>query len=516
MTHVRTPAERFPDLFEVVQSQRVFDDSKCFVDAEPLREDEEINSAFERSRSKPDFDVRDFVFEYFALPTQLDPAKPKTSPAPIEKMIEACWKSLRRDADSESDRSSLIPLPHDYIVPGGRFREIYYWDSYFTMLGLAESGHTDLIRNMADNFAWLIDEIGFIPNGNRSYYCSRSQPPVFALMVDLLEACSEDDRIALQYQPQLLREHAFWMQGAAAVGTGPDAERRVVGTPDGPLNRYWDDAAGPREESYAEDLALASRSDQEPDDLYRNLRAACESGWDFSSRWLGDGEALETIRTTDILPVDLNTLMVVLELRIARNFEAQSRSDEARAFRERAERRGRTIRTKFFDETSGAFVDLDRHALRPTGRLSLATAFPMAFGICTQEQALRVSETLEREFLRPGGWVTTATESGQQWDAPNGWAPLQWIVFLGLSRYAIDKQARDGANRWLENVLSVYESTGRMMEKYDVESPGRPAAGGEYDVQEGFGWSNGVYLKLRRQLGRKDEDESQGVSRSPG
>lgn len=508
MISIRTPAERFPALFETVQSQCALRDSKTFVDAVPRRPDAEINAVFEQARSLSDFDVADFVSRYFDLP---EPAEKPAGVPPsvsIEETIETRWNSLRREAD-KSDRSSLIPLPRAYIVPGGRFREIYYWDSYFTMLGLAEAGHIELIRHMVDNFAWLIDRIGFIPNGNRSYYCSRSQPPVFALMVELLDRVSDEDGVTVRYQPHLLREHAFWMSGASGPGARKQADRRVVKAPDGPLNRYWDDKTGPREESYAEDLALASQSDRSPDELYRDLRAACESGWDFSSRWLGDGRSLQTIRTTDVVPVDLNTLMIVLEKLIARNFEAQSRSAEARAFRERAERRSETIRTSFFSEASGAFFDLDRYELRPTGWLSLAMAFPLAFGICTAEQAKAVAAKLEADFLRPGGWVTTVHDSGQQWDAPNGWAPLQWIVYAGLCRYGFERLARDGAERWLANNARVYATTGHLMEKYDVVSPGELARGGEYDVQEGFGWTNGVYLWLAHELARSED-----VSRS--
>ena len=182
--------------------------------------------------------------------------------------------------------SSLVPLPHRYVVPVGRFREIYYWDSYFTMLGLEQSGRHDLVVDMVQNFAWLIDTFGHVPNGNRSYYLSRSQPPFFAAMVELL-AERDGERVYATYLPQLAREYAFWMDGVARLAPG-SAYRRVVRLKDGTiLNRYWDDRETPREESYREDIETARTSTRPAHEVYRNLRAAAESGWDFSFTLVG-------------------------------------------------------------------------------------------------------------------------------------------------------------------------------------------------------------------------------------
>jgi alpha,alpha-trehalase len=201
-------------------------------------------------------------------------------------------------------------LPEPYVVPGGRFRELYYWDSYFTMLGLARSGRHDLVEHMVHDFAYLIDTYGHVPNGTRSYYLSRSQPPFFFAMVGLLDA--QDPAAAYaRYLPELRREYAFWMEGEAGLH---GAHRRVVALPDGAvLNRYWDDADTPREESFREDIDLSRRSGGNARQLYRNVRAAAESGWDFSTRWFADGKTLESIDTTEIVPIDLNSLLFGLE-----------------------------------------------------------------------------------------------------------------------------------------------------------------------------------------------------------
>ena len=183
------PAHDLGPLFAAVQNARVFPDSKTFVDARPLSDPTEIARAYEAERGKAGFDLRAFVASHFAAPASATvPTAVTTSDTAVtmEAHIRALWPLLTRKADVPDPRSSLIPLPEPYVVPGGRFREVYYWDSYFTMLGLVESGRTDLVQDMLDNFAHLVQTIGHVPNGNRTYYLGRSQPPYFAAMVGAL------------------------------------------------------------------------------------------------------------------------------------------------------------------------------------------------------------------------------------------------------------------------------------------------------------------------------------------
>ena len=495
-----TPREAFPDLFEAVQLGRLYSDSKTFVDAVPRSDPAAIRAEYQEAKGRNGFDLKEFVDRHFDLPRIKDTRSGTKSEVGISEHVSDLWDVLTREADERAQHSSLIPLPHPYVVPGGRFREIYYWDSYFTMLGLAEAGHVARIRDMVDNFAWLIDQVGFIPNGNRNYFCSRSQPPYFSLMVELLAQVSNDPGLPAKYQPQLLREYGFWMSGADSIGPDAAAHRRVVAAEGALLNRYWDDTAEPRQESYAEDIELSSSSSREPAELFRNLRAGCESGWDFGSRWLADDDSLAGIRTTRIVPVDLNTLLLNLERLIARNFEVGDDKRRAAEFDERARGRERMLQTLFFDEDQGLFTDLTLPDLRPSPKLSIAAAYPMAFGIATDEQGRRVAERLEADFLAAGGWVTTLRHTGQQWDAPNGWAPSQWTVYEALTRYGHAKLAREGARRWIDTVVRVYGDSGRLLEKYDVISPGLAGKGGEYAVQDGFGWTNGIFLRLQREL----------------
>jgi len=497
-----SPDQVYGDLFEAVQASQVLGDSKSFVDAIARREPAEILAAYRAERQQPGFDLLAFVRRNFSLPANGAREGTRPSGMPIEQQIEERWDLLTRRADDRDERSSLIPLPNRYVVPGGRFREIYYWDSYFTMLGLAESGRVGLIRDMVDNFAWLIDNIGFIPNGNRTYYCSRSQPPFFALMVELLAHVAGDDDVYARYLPQLKQEYAFWMEGAETLSATSPAHRRVVWNPRGILNRYWDDATSPRPESYAEDVRLAAGVARAQEKLFRDVRAGAESGWDYSSRWFEDRNSIETIRTTEIVPVDLNALMYNLESTLARICRQTSRLEESEVFEAKAADRRRLLQDLFFDTKAGLFADLSVHDFQSTGTPSIATAYPLFFGVATAEQAGETARRIDSDFLKAGGWVTSNFDTGQQWDSPNGWAPMQWITYCGLARYGFHDEARSGGTRWVENNIAVYRKEGCLLEKYNVLASGVAGSGGEYAVQEGFGWTNAVLLWLMRRVGR--------------
>jgi alpha,alpha-trehalase len=387
-----------------------------------------------------------------------------------------------------------------FVVPGGRFRELYYWDSYFTMVGLRTSGRDDLVADMVENFARLIDRYGHIPNGARSYQVSRSQPPFFAAMVELA-----GDRALLERLPQLEREHEFWMEGAGSLSRG-QAYRRVVMLADGTvLNRYWDDLAIPRDESYLEDVETARSGSRPEAEMYRELRAAAESGWDFSSRWFADGKSLNTIHTTDFIPVDLNSLLYQLELTVARGCKAAKRAECTSQMTARAEARKNAMLKYLWDEKLGTFVDYDWRAGRKSAHVTAAAAFPLFVGLASRDQARQVAQSFRKTLLKPHGLLTTAIDTGEQWDAPNGWAPLQWIAIDGLRRNGEGGLAAEIAAGWVAENARVYCKTGKLVEKYNVRDAGE-GAGGEYPVQDGFGWTNAVLIKLLAiypQLARK-------------
>ncbi|HEU4608798.1 MAG TPA: alpha,alpha-trehalase TreF [Chitinophagaceae bacterium] len=496
------PDKLYGQLFKDVQMARIFPDGKTFVDCVPKMEPQEIVREYLQKRGD-DLDLKAFVSEHFELPRtpQINYITKETD---VVMHIRNLWNVLRRDPDKPVEGSSLLPLPYPYIVPGGRFREIYYWDSYFTMLGLKESGRVDMIENMLKNFAYLIQTYGHIPNGNRSYYLSRSQAPFFALMVELL-ADIRGDSVYVQYLPALKKEYEFWMDGAASLRPGTQY-RRVVRLPDSSLlNRYWDDYPEPRQESYREDVETAIRSGRDKKIVYTNLRAGAESGIDFSSRWLADGKSLSTIRVTDMIPVDLNCLLYKLELVIARAELINGNDAGTTRFRALAEKRRKAIDKYCWNRKLKFYCDYNFVAEKPSDVITPAGLYPF----CVYQQNLSYMSLLARQaavqvrekLLQPGGVCTTANTTGQQWDAPNGWAPLEWMTVWGLDRCGQRELAREIAERWLRLNINVFNRTGRMMEKYNVVDLHLDAGGGEYPGQDGFGWTNGVFLALMGKYG---------------
>ena len=492
-----SPRQLYPGLFEAVQLGHVYADGKTFVDALPKAPVTTIVAAYEQQRQQPGFDLKAFANTYFQAPAAATDAYRSDVTAGLRAHLDTLWTVLQRRPDAAAGvfGSSLLPLPHPYLVPGGRFREVYYWDSYFTMLGLVDAHRVGLVRDMVDNFAYLIARYGFIPNGNRTYYLTRSQPPFFAQMVELL-ATAQGDTVRRRYQGALLGEYAYWMAGADAIRPGT-AAGPVVRLPSGALlNRYWDASTEPREESYAEDVAAAKLSPQAPAVFYRNIRAAAASGWDFSSRWFGPDGTLGSIQTTDLVAVDLNCLLYGLEQTIARGYHQQGNAAQAAAFEQKARRRRQALQQYCWDPTTGWFADYNWRVGRRSAHPTLAGVFPLALGLATPAQAKLVAAGLERDFLKPGGLVTTPLRTSQQWDAPNAWAPLQWMSINGLRRYNQPVLARTVALRWTGLNARVFTQTGKLLEKYNVLDLNIAAGGGEYPLQDGFGWTNGTLLWL--------------------
>jgi alpha,alpha-trehalase len=495
----KTPSQLYGQLFENVQMQRVFPDGKTFVDAVPHDAPAIVMQRYQDERGTPGFDLAAFVQRNFTVQHPEESAYRSIPGEDVCTHIDHLWHVLERKPDDapRAAYSSLLPLPRPYVVPGGRFGEVYYWDSYFTMLGLEESGRDDFALSMVENFASLIDRYGHIPNGNRTYYLSRSQPPFFASMVELIAARSRDPAaIYVTFLPALSKEYAFWMEGADTLEPGK-AHRRVVRLKDGTLlNRYWDDRDSPREESFREDVETARASNRPAAEVYRDLRAGAETGWDFSSRWLADGKTLATIRTTALVPVDLNSLLFHLETTLAKAYALSHNPEKATELSTRAALRKAAVLRYLWDPRNGVYADYLWRERTPSAKVTAAALYPLFFGLATKSDADRVAKVVQAQLLKPGGLVTTTIESGQQWDAPNGWAPLQWIAVKGLTDYGENDLARTIASRWMNNVVAAYRRTGKLMEKYDVVDPSLASGGGEYPGQDGFGWTNGVLRKL--------------------
>lgn len=491
------PSVTFGALYQDVEMASVFADQKTFADAIPKRSPAGIASDYRREKDRPDFSLAGFVARNFSRPARKAAAIRKQVHQDVRAYIAQMWNVLRREPGEAETGSSLLPLERPYVVPGGRFSEIYYWDSYFTMLGLEQDGHHALARDMLANIAALIRRYGHMPNGNRTYYLSRSQPPFFAAMVDLV-ALRDGPGLYRQYLPQLQAEYAYWMDGADGLKPGA-AHRHVVRLRDGTLlNRYWDDRAVPRDESFRQDVETARKSNRRPAEVYRDLRAGAESGWDFSSRWLAGGTRLSTIRTTQIAPIDLNCLMLHLEQVLAKAYGLNGDVARARAYDARARTRVAAINRLMWNAQAGLYADYLWRDERQSRAYSAATVFPLYFRVASTAQAHDVARTLRSRFLMAGGLATTLENTGQQWDRPNGWAPLQYLAVEGLKAYGEETLAAEIARRWIAVNVRAYAALSVLQEKYDIEASGapRPAGGGEYALQVGFGWTNGVLAKL--------------------
>ncbi|MDV0512239.1 alpha,alpha-trehalase [Citrobacter portucalensis] len=482
-------------LFNDVQTAKLFPDQKTFADAVPNSDPLMILADYRMQKNQSGFDLRHFVQVNFTLPKDGEKYVPPAGQS-LREHIDGLWPVLTRSTTNAEKWDSLLPLPEPYVVPGGRFREIYYWDSYFTMLGLAESNHWDKVSDMVANFAYEIDSWGHIPNGNRTYYLSRSQPPFFAFMVELLAQHDGNDALK-KYLPQMLKEYSYWMEGVETLQPGQQ-NKRVVKLDDGTiLNRYWDERDSPRPESWVEDIATAKSNPNRPaTEIYRDLRSAAASGWDFSSRWMDNPNQLGTLRTTSIVPVDLNALMYKMEKMIALASKAAGDDAKAAQYDGYANARQKGIEKYLWNDKEGWYADYDLKSHKVRNQLTAAALFPLYVNAAAKDRASKVATATQAHLLQPGGLATTSVKSGQQWDAPNGWAPLQWVAASGLQNYGQDAVAMDVTWRFLTNVQHTYDREKKLVEKYDVSTTGTGGGGGEYPLQDGFGWTNGVTLKV--------------------
>ena len=494
----KSPDEALGELFSVVQQQQIFPDGMTFIDMIPKERARVLAKKYLQVKDDPNFSLEAFVHQYFyEFTPEVAPAYIPDENTTLREHVTNLWPELTRR--NRKNRGSLIALPHEYIVPGGRFTAQFYWDVYFIMLGLAADGKWKMIDGMVRNYAYMLRKFGLIPTANRTYYLSRSQPPFFVLMVKLLARHRGKTRTYAEYLPSLVAEYRFWMKGRNSVNKHADhlAMARVVQMPNGAiLNRYFDNKTTPRPESRREDVETAEHAkSHDKDKIFLDLRAGAESGWDFSSRWFRAANDIQSIHTTDIVAVDLNCLLYQLEATIAEACQLLKQPLLARRYQAAAERRADAIRRYCWNEDTQFFEDYNFREGHTTGRTTLAGVFPLYAKIATSEQAAAVAKRIEQEFLKKGGLITTLEHNGQQWDAPNGWAPLQYVAIMGLREYGYDGLANEIRDRWLKLNDKVFAAKRKMVEKYDVESADI-GGGGEYPLQDGFGWTNGVYAAL--------------------
>ncbi|GMF62869.1 unnamed protein product [Phytophthora fragariaefolia] len=413
------------------------------------------------------------------------------------------------------------------VVPGGRFRESYYWDSYWIVQGLLVSGLRQTARGVVNHLLEYVAEFGFVPNGGRVYYLTRSQPPMLSDMVRVvakLDSDAEDDNTDswdLQYLsaavPLLEHEYNFWMHrgvhGHAVEIPGSQGETFV-------LNRYVAHAGQPRPESYREDVSTASIAYSQNDTadkatLYNEIIAAAESGWDFSSRWFDDYSTLKTIRTSHVIPVELNSILHRVELNLAKFHKVLGNVVASARFQDASETRMRAMDAVLWSETDGCWKDYLLDSREHSRVVSVSDYSPLwgkAFDAFNSTRLEKIVASFIRSgLLQEGGVQTTTSVTGQQWDAPNAWPPLQDIIIEGLQatgRPTALTLAKRLIQAWVKAGYMAWQKTGLMFEKYNAQQLSGVGDGGEYMPQFGFGWSNGAILlfltKYQDQLGDTD------------
>jgi alpha,alpha-trehalase len=439
------------------------------------------------------------------------------------------------------DPAGLLYLQNKYVVPGGRFNEMYGWDSYFIIRGLVRDNRIDLAQGMVENFFFEIEHYGALLNANRTYYLTRSQPPFLTSMIlavyEARKTAGHEDRAWLQKAyDYAVRDHELWTHEPHLAGsTG--------------LSRYYDFGNGPAPESLKDETghygqvaayfisqpgmgrghvvqkktgdaaqllfgplfalqvcdttATMTRSECSPAgnialnaDYYKGDRAMRESGYDISFRFGPYGAA-----THHYAPVCLNSLLYKAETDLARISETLGRKKDTEDWRKRAADHKELIQKYLWDAKRGLYFDYDFENQLQSSYEYVTTFLPMWAGIATQEQARAIMQNLA-VFERPGGLVMSPHETGGQWDFPYAWAPNQLLADEGIRRYGFNDDANRLSYEFLSTVAENFRRDGTIREKYNAvtrSSETQVTAGYQMNIV-GFGWTNGVFLELLHQL----------------
>lgn len=406
----------------------------------------------------------------------------------------------------------LLYLPSAYVVPGGRFNEMYGWDSYFIQLGLLRDKRLDLARDMVNNFLYEVQYYGKVLNANRSYYLTRSQPPFLTQMVLNVYAKTQDKKWLGEALPWIIRYHDFYTKephltaetGLSRyfdLGGGPAAEV-LSGERNAEGKSHYDLVREFFKTHQIEDYDVSEFYDRATDTLtplfYKGDRSMRESGFDPSNRF---GPFNLDIIHYD--PVCLNSLLYIMEMQTADILDKLGRDADAPKWRDMARARGEKVNQLMWSAPDGLYFDYDFKTKRVRKYPFLTTFYPLWAGFATKEQAAAVEENLPR-FEKAGGLETSTNVSGNQWDAPFGWAPLQMIAVEGLRRYGYNEDANRIAVKFLSTVRHDYLRKGYIVEKYEVVHPNADVSAqihfGYSTNVAGFGWTNAVFTELYDQL----------------
>ncbi|TDZ31228.1 Trehalase [Colletotrichum spinosum] len=578
-------------ILKEIELARPFADSKTFVDMPAIRSLEDIQAAF-NNLTKPlrnNTELNDFLRANFAPAGGELKEVPKdqlqTDPKFLDKINDTVikefttkvidiWPDLTRTTAGGNDSfpNSLIPLNRTFVVAGGRFRESYYWDSFFILEGLLRTGGSfvEVSKNMIENFLDFVERFGFVPNGGRIYYLNRSQPPLLAQMVRLYVEYTNDRSILDRAIPLLIKEHDFWTTNRTLEVSKNGMTYR--------LNHYNVTNTHPRPESYREDYVTASNSSyyatsgiiypevQALDEsqkavVYANLASGAESGWDYTSRWIARPQdalrdnyfPLRSLNVLSTVPVELNSILYGNEMAIAAFLNATDNSTGATEWTARAANRSRAMYDLMWNSTLHSYFDYnitsdaqniyiprddDADVVDTTTAdqdeqviFSVAQYYPFWTGAApahlkSNPYAVRLAYERVAKYLdiKAGGVPATNFKTGQQWDQPNVWPPLMHILMEGLRKTPAtfgesDPSYRDVQSlalrlgqRYLDSTFCTWYATGGstnetpqlqgltvqdvgvMFEKYGDNATNVAGGGGEYEVVEGFGWTNGVLI----------------------
>ena len=410
------------------------------------------------------------------------------------------------------EEHGLLYLPHPYVVPGGRFNEMYGWDSYFIILGLLQDREIDLAKNMVDQFAYEIEHYGMILNANRTYFLTRSQPPIYTPAILKVYESTQDRQWLQSMLPTIETYYYYWnvpphinphtkLSHYSALGHGA-APEVVTSELDERGRTHYDRVKEYYQQVQFDDYDVDLYYDRQRDELtelfYQGDRSMRESGFDITNRF-----GPFSIDIIHYAPVCLNVLLAQMELDTAKINEILGHSDTATQWRDRASLRQERINQFLWDESAGLYFDYNFRTGKRRNYEYATTFFPLWAGIASEAQARRVWQNLAK-FERDGGIVTSNVVSGNQWDAPFGWAPLNLIAVEGLWRYGYEEDAKRIASKFLAMALQEFDRTGTLVEKYDVCACSSNVSDeikyGYSSNEIGFGWTNGVILELLRIL----------------
>lgn len=594
-------------MLQNIQLARPFADSKTFVDMPTIRPVEQVLAAYEKLPKplKNDSTLQQFLTQNFGPVGQeivqsnasvsTDPTFLLQVQSPVvrdfTRQVIDIWPTLTRQMANENlcsgCDSSFVPVKRPFVVAGGRFREIYYWDSYFILEGLlrTKGSYTQIARDTIENFLDFIEEYGFVPNGGRKYYLNRSQPPLLGNMINIYLEHTHDLTILDRALPLLLKEQQFFEQRAVRTNDFVNSTlyryavsnvRSITGI--FPLTSTNNLQIQPRPESYVEDYQTANNisyydkngsihavgglSDADKCKLYQELASGAQTGWDYSSRWLKEpliaaedtGIPLRSLSVVDIVPVDLQSIQYSNAQLISSFYHQLGNRTAADHWSRIAKQRMASLQHFNYNETLQSYYDYNLTSGQQNTRIpsnasdagtqqffSPAQFYPIAFSAAPRGIMQNKSHILElyqpvieqlKEF--PGGITATNLETGQQWDSPNVWAPLQYFLIKGLLNAVpnapldevdilLHNLALQIAQRFVDSTYCTWRSTGghhpelkiprlantsgngTMFEKYSNQAIDAVGGGGEYTVVPGFGWTNGVLIWIVDLFGDKLE-----------